>query len=64
MKVARTPPAARMAAGTALSRGTGLLRTMALASALGVSVTSDAYNTESDWVSRVLVGLVSHAAVG
>lgn len=34
-----------MAAGTALSRVTGLVRTMALASALGVSVTSDAYNT-------------------
>lgn len=41
----RTPAAGAMAAGTALSRFTGLLRTMALASALGVSVTSDAYNT-------------------
>lgn len=41
----RTPAAAGMAAGTTLSRFTGLLRTMALASALGVSVTSDAYNT-------------------
>lgn len=39
------PAAAGMAAGTTLSRFTGLLRTMALASALGVSVTSDAYNT-------------------
>lgn len=34
-----------MAVGTALSRATGLLRTMALASALGVTVTADAYNT-------------------
>lgn len=34
-----------MAAGTALSRLTGLVRTMVLASALGVTVTSDAYNT-------------------
>ena len=34
-----------MAVGTALSRATGLVRTMALASALGVTVTSDAYNT-------------------
>ena len=34
-----------MAVGTTMSRATGLVRTMALASALGVSVTSDAYNT-------------------
>lgn len=34
-----------MAVGTTLSRATGLVRTMAIASALGVSVTSDAYNT-------------------
>ena len=34
-----------MAAGTAVSRGTGLLRTVALAWALGVSTLGDAYNT-------------------
>lgn len=34
-----------MATGTALSRATGLVRTVALASALGVSAAADAYNT-------------------
>lgn len=37
-------PALGMAAGTAASRATGLVRTVALASALGVGTVSDAYN--------------------
>ena len=41
----RTNPALAMGAGTALSRVTGLARTVALATALGVSATADAYNT-------------------
>ena len=40
----KSPPVA-MAAGTAASRATGLLRTMALAWAVGVTAVSDAYNT-------------------
>ena len=41
----RTNPALAMGAGTALSRVTGLARTVALATALGVTATADAYNT-------------------
>lgn len=47
-----------MASGTALSRVTGLLRTTALAAALGVTWTADAFNTASA-VPTMLLVLVS-----
>lgn len=40
-----TRPAAGMAVATGLSRASGLVRTVALAAALGVGTVSDAYNT-------------------
>ena len=56
-----------MAAGTALSRATGFLRTMALAAALGVSSTSDAYNTANTAPNMIFVlvagGALSAAVV-
>lgn len=63
----RLPPAAGMAVGTALSRATGFLRTMALAAALGVSSTSDAYNTANTAPNMIFVlvagGALSAAVV-
>jgi putative peptidoglycan lipid II flippase len=56
-----------MAAGTALSRATGFLRTVALAAALGVSSTSDAYNTANTAPNMIFVlvagGALSAAVV-
>lgn len=56
-----------MAVGTALSRATGFLRTMALAAALGVSSTSDAYNTANTAPNMIFVlvagGALSAAVV-
>ncbi len=55
-----------MAAGTTLSRATGLIRTMALASALGVTVTSDAYNianTAPNMIFTLVAGGALSAAV-
>lgn len=56
-----------MAVGTTLSRLTGFLRTMALAAALGVSATSDAYNTANTAPNMVFVlvagGALSAAVV-
>ncbi|MDE0804851.1 MAG: hypothetical protein OSA99_16205 [Acidimicrobiales bacterium] len=55
-----------MAAGTTLSRATGLVRTMALASALGVTVTGDAYNianTAPNMIFTLVAGGALSAAV-
>jgi putative peptidoglycan lipid II flippase len=56
-----------MAVGTALSRATGFLRTMALAAALGVSSTSDAYNAANTAPNMIFVlvagGALSAAVV-
>jgi len=61
------PPAVGMAVGTTLSRATGFLRTMALAGALGVSATSDAYNTANTAPNMIFVlvagGALSAAVV-
>ena len=51
-----------MAIGTTLSRATGFLRTMALASALGVSATSDAYNT-ANTAPNMIFALVAGGAL-
>lgn len=48
-------PAVLMAGGTVLSRATGFLRTAALASVLGLSVTADAYNAASSVPTMLLV---------
>ena len=50
-----------MAAATALSRASGLLRTVALAAALGVSLTSDAYNTANTAPTMVFTLLAGGA---
>lgn len=56
-----------MAAGTSLSRATGLMRTIALASALGVSALGDAYNTANTAPNMLFQlaagGLLSSAVV-
>ena len=56
-----------MAAGTSLSRATGLMRTMALAAALGVTVLGDAYNTANTAPNMLFQvaagGLLSSAVV-
>lgn len=51
-------PALGMAVGTAASRATGFLRTVALASALGVGVLSDAYNS-ANTAPNMLFALVA-----
>ena len=51
----RTPAAVLMAGGTVLSRATGFLRTAALATVLGLSVTADAYNAASSVPTMLLV---------
>lgn len=56
-------PAVAMAAGTAASRGTGLLRTVALATAFGVGTTSDAYNI-ANTAPNMLFALVAGGMVG
>lgn len=60
-------PAFAMAVGTSLSRATGLMRTMALASALGVSALGDAYNTANTAPNMLFQlaagGLLSSAVV-
>lgn len=48
-------PAVLMAAGTVLSRATGFLRTAALATVLGLTVTADAYNAASSIPTMLLV---------
>lgn len=48
-------PAVLMAGGTVVSRGTGFLRTAALAFVLGLSVTADAYNAASSVPAMLLV---------
>lgn len=58
-----TRPAVGMAAGTAASRATGLLRTVALAAALGVGTTSDAYNT-ANTAPNMLFALVAGGVLG
>ena len=55
-------PAAGMALGTSLSRATGFLRTVALATALGVTATSDAYNT-ANTAPMMLFTLVAGGAL-
>ena len=56
-----------MALGTALSRGTGLARTVALAWVLGVGIVSDAYNTANTAPNMIFVlvagGALSSALV-
>lgn len=56
-----------MAVGTSLSRATGLMRTIALASALGVSALGDAYNTANTAPNMLFQlaagGLLSSAVV-
>ena len=49
------PAAVLMAGGTVLSRATGFLRTAALATVLGLSVTADAYNAASSVPTMLLV---------
>lgn len=51
-----------MAIGTAMSRGTGLLRTIALAWVLGVGVVSDAYNT-ANTAPNMIFALVAGGAL-
>lgn len=62
----RARPAAAMGLATAASRGTGFLRTLALAWALGVSTLSDAYNlanTAPNMLFQLAVGGVLSSAV-
>lgn len=56
-------PAAGMAAATAASRITGLLRTVALAAALGVGTTSDAYNI-ANTAPNMLFALIAGGVLG
>lgn len=56
-------PAVGMAAGTALSRATGLARTIALAAALGVGTSSDAYNT-ANTTPNMLFALAAGGILG
>lgn len=56
-------PAVGMAAGTALSRATGLARTVALAAALGVGSLSDAYNT-ANTAPNMLFALAAGGVLG
>lgn len=56
-------PAIGMAAGTLASRSTGFLRTVAVASALGVGTVADAYNT-ANTVPNMLFALVAGGTVG
>lgn len=60
-------PAVAMAAGTTLSRATGLVRTVALASAVGVTALGDAYNTANTAPNMIFQlaagGLLSSAVV-
>jgi putative peptidoglycan lipid II flippase len=51
----RAPQAVLMAGGTVLSRATGFLRTAALASVLGLTVTADAYNAAASVPTMLLV---------
>ena len=56
-------PAVGMAIGTAASRATGLARTIALASVLGVGTIADAYNT-ANTAPNMLFALVAGGTLG